>query len=111
VVLNRSRCNTRPNSGPEDDSYVGGTEKGIRYGPAENYSCQWANSLATLVCERDKASDAMFIPRFISEIPLNKPLDVVRPENSTTMLCLYHSAHQIPQRRQMKRKDGKKMVE
>jgi hypothetical protein len=28
VVLNRSRCNTRPNSGPEDDSFVGGTEKG-----------------------------------------------------------------------------------
>jgi hypothetical protein len=37
-----------------------------------------------LVCESgDKASDAMFIPRFISEIPLTKPLDVVRPENST----------------------------
>jgi hypothetical protein len=64
-----------------------------------------------LVCERgDKASNTMFIPRFISEILLTKLLDVVRPENSTPMLCLYHSVHQIPQRRQMKRKGGKKMA-
>jgi hypothetical protein len=36
-----------------------------------------------------KAPNAMIMLRFLSEIPSAKPVDVAKPENRPSMLCLY----------------------
>lgn len=59
-----------------------------------------------LVFERDKAPNAAFVPRFPSEIPSTKPVDVVKPKDSPSMLCLYHSADQTPVETQRRSEDG-----
>lgn len=57
---------------------------------------------------RDKAPNAMIMPRFPSEIPWTKPVDMAKPENRPSILYLYYSTYQISQSHQLKRREEEK---